>query len=457
MDEVARPQATHVLVGEPHEHRRVAHGVGVARADGAVGIAHLLERREGLQHLLETSARLGERRPRRALELDQELALVHRRLELGLQQREHAEAAQERGQGDGRHGLPVVECPADRALVRVGHPLEPVVEVVERALQRVAPSLPIDVGIVPARRQHRIECERHEQRHHYGERHREAELEEEPADDALHERHGHEDRDDRHRRRDHREADLGRALARGREVILPVLEVPYDVLAHHDRIVDQQADRQGQCHQRQHVQRHPQEVHDDERRDDRDGQRQARDDRRAPRVEEAEDDQDGQQPAEDERVLHVGDRLPDERRRVAYHLDLGPWRQRRPELVDRGTHRVDHTDGVGLRLLRDVDGDGGFPLDHREGALFLDRIVDRGDIRQADGLRAAAADYHPGVVGRILRLARDAQRHLGRSERQAPERRVDVLGGQPPDDLVDAHPECGHAGGVEVDEHFAGR
>ena len=40
-----------------------------------------------------------------------------------------------------------------------------------------------------------------------------------------------------------------------REVVLPHLDVPHDVLAHHDRVVDQDADRQRQAEQRHRVER----------------------------------------------------------------------------------------------------------------------------------------------------------------------------------------------------------
>ena len=46
-----------------------------------------------------------------------------------------------------------------------------------------------------------------------------------------------------------READLGRAIARGGDAVLAALHVPHDVFAHHDGVVDQHADRQRQAEQ----------------------------------------------------------------------------------------------------------------------------------------------------------------------------------------------------------------
>jgi hypothetical protein len=56
------------------------------------------------------------------------------------------------------------------------------------------------------------------------------------------------------------------------------LHVAHDVLAHHDRVVDQQAHAQAQRHQRDGVDREAEHVHEQEGADQRDRQRQAGDD-----------------------------------------------------------------------------------------------------------------------------------------------------------------------------------
>jgi hypothetical protein len=45
------------------------------------------------------------------------------------------------------------------------------------------------------------------------------------------------------------------AAMRGPEMILPHLDVPHDVLAHHDGVVDQDADREAQAEQRHRIER----------------------------------------------------------------------------------------------------------------------------------------------------------------------------------------------------------
>ena len=69
------------------------------------------------------------------------------------------------------------------------------------------------------------------------------------------------------------------------------LHVPDDVLQHDDRVVDDEADRQRQRHQRQVVEAVAERPHDRERADDRERQREARDDRRGEIPQEEEDDE----------------------------------------------------------------------------------------------------------------------------------------------------------------------
>src|SRR5205085_11984185 len=120
-----------------------------------------------------------------------------------------------------------------------------------------------------------------------------AERIEELAYDVGHERDRREPGDDRESGGEYREADLLGSFARRRIVVLAEVDVPYDVLAHHDRVVDQQTDAKRERHQRHVVQREVEGVQRDERRDHGDRQRKTGDDGAAPRAEEQENDQHG--------------------------------------------------------------------------------------------------------------------------------------------------------------------
>ena len=103
-----------------------------------------------------------------------------------------------------------------------------------------------------------------------------------------------------------------RALERGGARIFAALEVLGDVLAHDDRVVDEQTDGQAEAQQRHHVEREVQQVHHEERRDDARRQRDRADERRADVEHEDEDDEDGHRPAEDDGDLHLVGVLLDE-------------------------------------------------------------------------------------------------------------------------------------------------
>jgi hypothetical protein len=75
---------------------------------------------------------------------------------------------------------------------------------------------------------------------------------------------------------------------------------------------------------------------------DRNRQRQAGDDRGAPRVEKQEHDEHGQQPAEHQRDLHVFDRLADERGVVTHQLQRYARRQLWLHLRHGLAHAVGH-------------------------------------------------------------------------------------------------------------------
>ena len=186
----------------------------------------------------------------------------------------------------------MIERPGDQTLVFDRHAVEPLVESFQRARDRIAPLVRFNLWISPIGRQHRVERERHEQRNEDRRCDSEGEWLEPLAGHSIHECDGHKHRHDRERRRGDGETDLVGAFVRRRHVILTQLDVPYDVLAHHDPVVDEDTDRQRETEQRHGVERETERPYRDERRQHRDRQRQSRDHRRSPRVQEHEHHQD---------------------------------------------------------------------------------------------------------------------------------------------------------------------
>ena len=205
--------------------------------------------------LLHLAVRVFEARTDRRVEPQRDEPFVGLGDELRADQRHDREAGEERDERDGDHALAMAERPLEDRSVQHVNPLDPALDAVhEPAEPRHAPE-PRSRRIVPDGRQHRVERERDEQRDEHRHGDGDAELEEEAADDAAHECDRHEHRDDRERGGHHGEADFVGPLARRPHVVLPLPKVTNDVLAHDDRVVDEEADAQGQRHQRQEIQR----------------------------------------------------------------------------------------------------------------------------------------------------------------------------------------------------------
>src|SRR5260370_23058653 len=119
----------------------------------------------------------------------------------------------------------------------------------------------------------------------------------------------------------------------------PTAQVPLNVLDHHDRIVDDDADGQYEPKQRQIVEREAERCQRGERTDQRDRDRNDRDDRGTPGLQEQHDDDYDKHYGFKDRVDDRFDRLRDELRRVVDNV-LGytgrkGLRPRRNDSTDR--------------------------------------------------------------------------------------------------------------------------
>ena len=122
------------------------------------------------------------------------------------------------------------------------------------------------------------------------------------------ERREHDDR--RQRRADDRRDQLARP--RRSTLAAAFSRAPVDVLHHDHRIVDDEADGDGQAAHRHQVDRPAEQPHEDERRDHGERQRDGGDQRQPPVAQEDQQDDDGEQAADQDGVADVGDRGRDE-------------------------------------------------------------------------------------------------------------------------------------------------
>ena len=115
--------------------------------------------------------------------------------------------------------------------------------------------------------------------------------------------------------------------ADGLGAALPGIAMHHDVLDHHDRVVDHQADRGGQAAERHQVEALAEHAQRDE--GDRDGRRnhQPGDQRRAPVAQEQHHDQRGQNQADEDGVAHAVDRIVDQIRLIVERLQVDALRQ----------------------------------------------------------------------------------------------------------------------------------
>lgn len=224
---------------------------------------------------------------RRQLHDAHQIALVLRRNEAGRRRLERTAREQHQARVDDQADHAEAQDAAHRVGVAVPGRIESAVErteepaerAVDDALQRIGP------GVVIAQQQRgerRRQGQRVDRRNDRGERDGQRELAIEQAREAGHQCRRHEHRAEHQRDRDDRAAHFIHRTVCSRARRKPFGHSALDVLDHHDRIVDDDADREHQPEQGQRVEREAEELQGRERADDRHRNRDDRDQRRAP-------------------------------------------------------------------------------------------------------------------------------------------------------------------------------
>ena len=173
------------------------------------------------------------------------------------------------------------------------------------------------------------------------------------------------------------------------------MEVPLDVLQHHDRIVDQDADDQRHREQRNRVEREVRQAHrgqgDEERGRDRDHHH----DRVAPGAQEEQHHDTGEDHRFDQRAHHAGQlllrigRLHVEDREL--HVGIGA-----AQAGQRGQHVLRGLDLTRVGRLLDIQLDRRDAVGIREHPLRLVGIADIGHVADAEQPRRRAPDVGAG-------------------------------------------------------------
>ena len=268
------------------------------------------------------------------------------------------------------------------------------------------------------------------------------------ARDARNEGGRHEDGDEHERNRQNGRSDLVHGAVRGHGGIIAEADVALDILDHHDRVVDDDADRQHKAEEGQHVEREAESIKHGERADQRHRDRDDRDDRHAPGLQEDDDDDDHQHDGLEDRLVDLVDRLGDELGRV---VDDVIGQARREILREFGDSRLDLGGGckrVGARPLEDAERDGLLAVEIGIGDVVLGAELDARYVLQRD--QAAVLGRLDDDVAEVARIVETALRGHGvlkgragvvgrRADRAA--RHLHVLLAQRLDDVARGHAE----------------
>jgi hypothetical protein len=397
-----------VLARELHVEFGLVHTRAAAGADPREDLAHLGKRADRGAGFARRALRLLDPGTERHLEPRLEFAAVHPSRELERDRSREWDRDEHRSQRQTHYHHAVSHRMLEQPPVGVLHGD---IALVEGAVQ---PAMLIrGVPAQESRAQTRGERERDQQRHRHCEDHGQSVLEEEAPDHALHERDWDEDREDRERCRHHRRTDLGRSAQRRLHRRLALLEVPMDVLQHHDRVVDQDPCRDGERHQGEDVQREARCVEQEEAADHGRGDRSRHDQRGAAAQQERCSDRDREDAAQHHVARHVAHRRLDEARDVLGHLDSHPGRCIAAQRVHLGHHRPRHLDGVASRLAAHQQRNPWHPVQFGVRALVLEPILDARHVADAYGPRALAPRNHQlAELGDRLHLSARLEREL---------------------------------------------
>ena len=305
-------------------------------------------------------------------------------------------------------------------------------------------------------RQRDVDRERDDhQRHRQGrqQRHRDRDDQPQQHELPLPVDQGHRQEDDHRRQRGggDRQRDLSRALQGRPATPHAALVQAVDVLGHDHRVVHQQADRDHQPQERDHVEGLAEEVHRDHRDDHGERDREGDDERHPqPAEEEEEDDHREDRPDPAARQEHPH-RVADDLARAHDHVDVERREPRVPgQFRDHPLHLARHLQRVRVALLLHLDRVGRQAVDPHPVLVVGHVVAHRGDVAQAHRV----GDPHVADV-----LGRGVPRH--RPQQQLPVAGADVAGrqrevvaGQVLGDLEDVQTRRLDPLPVELDQHL---
>ena len=355
----ADPGVVGIGIGQTPDHRagavalvtRLEVDQQIALIEGRVGLVDTDKRRQALHRRIAQNARgqallldlhLLERNSWRGLgnPLNQPGVLIREKALGHDRQRQHREHGGEHHRQQ-RQGA-----------VRQ-HPVQAAHIVLVDAIKKVFAAR-LRVRLEHARAHHRRQGQGNHRRNHDGHGHGHGELTEQPPHYVAHEQQRDHHRNQRQRQRNDGEADLRRALERGLQRRIPLLQVTADVFDHDNGIIDHKTDGNGQRHQGQVIQRKTQCIGHRKSAEQGQGHGHGRNDRGRDIAQKQEDHQHHQHHGNRQFVLHVGDRGANGLGPVGEHRHLERARQTGAQRGQQLLHAVDHLNHISPRLALDA-------------------------------------------------------------------------------------------------------
>ena len=338
-------------------------------------------RADRLLDLFQQAGGLFDPRARLGAHMHQDLAGINRREEILAQERRQPERQHDAGQKRCHEGLRVAQCIGQERAVAAAEPLEPRLEALLEAQQRIAGRrrrhlpdmafhavMAVHQIIGHGRHQSPRQDERADQREHdgFGQR------PEQVSRDAAKLEHRHEHDAEAEQGHKGRHDDLLRAVQDRRFDVLALLQVVVDVFDRHRSVVDQDADGERQTAERHDVDGLAEGRQRDQR--EQDGKRDFRedDDRRTPAAQKQQDHDADQCRGQHRLANDAEHRGFDEDGLIAHGMEI---EARGQALLDTRQQRFDPVDDIeGRRRSRLQDGH-----QHRARAIDADQLVCGGE------------------------------------------------------------------------------
>ena len=302
--------------------------------------------------------------------------------------------------------------------------------------------------------QHRREGERDQGGDGDGDGQDGGEFVEQPAEDAAHEQDRNEHGDQRNADRDDGEADLGRAIEGGAQRRFARLGVAHDIFDHHDGVVDDEADGDGQRHQREIVDREAEEPHGGQAAGQRQRYGDGGSDGGHQAAHEHQHHQQHQGAGDQQRGLHLAHAGADGLGAVGQD---GQFDIRRHPAAQQGQHRFDAVHGfddVGVAGLADLEQDRRLGAEPGGKAHVRHPVDHVGHVAQADHATAGDGLQHQrAVFGGHGELAVQLDQRGLVLALEAAGGAVDVAAADGVVDVLAGQAGGGQGGGVQANAH----